>query len=113
MEEITALVATLVLPATITVVPVRFTYNTLKGREKPLREAVNKAQTLVASGAVWLALALAVLFGVLESLDRWGVWTVLAITLGPSAVVGVALGMVMIWRQRREAAAAVQSITLR
>ena len=106
MEEITTLVATLVLPATITVVPVCFAYYTLKGREKPLREAVNRAQALVASGAVWFALVLAGLLGILESLDRWGVWNFLAVALGPSVVLGVALGVVMIWRQlRRETAA--------
>ena len=109
MEEITTLVATLVLPATITVVPVCFAYNALKGREKPLREAVNKAQTLVASGAVWLALALVGFYGVLESLDRWGVRLFLAITLGPSVVLGVVLGVVTIWRQRRREATVPES----
>ena len=106
MQEITTLVATLVLPATITTVPICFVVYALKGRERPFREAVDKAQTLVASGAVWLALVLAGLFGVLESLDRWGVGTFMAVTLGPSVVLGVALGVVMIWRQSRQEAAA-------
>lgn len=109
MEEITTLVATLVLPATVSVVPVCFAYYSFKGREKPLREAVNKAQTLVANGAVWLALALAGLYSVLESLNWWGVWPFLAVTLGPSVVLGVVFGVVMICRQRRQAATTPES----
>ena len=110
MQEITTLVATLILPATIATVPICFVVYALKDRERPFREAVDKAQTLVASGAVWLALALAGLFGVLESLDRWGVGTFMAVALGPSVVLGVALGVVTIWRQgRREVAVSAAS----
>lgn len=105
MEEITTLVATLILPATITAVPVCFVVNTVKGRERPFREAVDTSQRFVASGAVWLALALAGVFGILESLDRWGVGTFLALVLGPSVVVGVVWAVVSIWRERRQEAA--------
>ena len=101
MEEITTLVATLILPATITAVPVCFVINALKGRERPLREAVAKAQTFVASGAVWLALALAALFGMLESIDRWGVWVLLALVGGPSVVGGAVMAVVSAWKKRR------------
>ena len=101
MEEITTLVATLILPATITAVPVCFVVNAMKGRERPLREAANKAQSLVASGAVWLALALAALYGVLESIDRWGVWVLLALIAGPSVAGVVVVAVASIWRERR------------
>ena len=101
MQEITTLIATLILPATITTVPVCFVAYALKGRERPLRTAVDTAQRFVASGAVWLALVLASLYGVLESLDRWGVRTFVALMLGPSAVLGAVLAVVMIWRQQR------------
>ena len=106
MEEITTLIATLVLPVTVTAVPICAVVYALKGRERPIRSAVDTAQKFVASGAVWLALALAGLYGVLESLDRWGVGTFLALVLGPSAVLGAALVVVMILRERRREAAA-------
>ena len=103
MEEVTTLIATLILPATITTVPICFVVYALKGRERPLRTAVNTTQRFVASGAVRLALVLASLYGVLESLDLWGAGTFLALMLGPSAVLGAVLAVVMIWRkQRRE-----------
>ena len=106
MEEITTLVATLVLPVTVTAVPICSVVYALKGRGQPIRTAVDTAQKFVASGAVWLALALAGLYGVLESLDRWGVGTFLALVLGPSAVLGTVLAVMMIWRERRRETAA-------
>ena len=109
MEEITTLVATLVLPAIITAVPICCVANALKGHPRPLRAAVEKAQTLVASGAVWLALTLVALYGLLESVDRWGIGVVLGLLLGPSVVLGVVLAVVMIWRERRREAAAPES----
>ena len=99
MDEIAALVGRLVLPATITTVLVLVVVNVAKGRERPLREAVRTAQSLVATGAVWLALALAVMFGVLESIDRWGLWVTLALNAGPLLVGGVALAVVSIRRR--------------
>ena len=101
MQEITTLIATLILPVTTTTVPICFVVYALKGRERPLRTAVDTAQKFVASGAVWLALVLASLYGVLESLDRWGAGTFLVLMLGPSAVLGAVLAVVMIWRQGR------------
>ena len=94
MEEITTLVATLVLPAIITAVPICCVVNALKGHPRPLRAAVEKAQTLVASGAVWLALTLVALYGLLESVDRWGVRVLLGLLLGLSVVFSVMLGVV-------------------
>ena len=44
-------------------------------------------------------------FGLLESIDRWGFGVVLGLLLGPSAVLGVVLAVVMIWRERRRAPA--------
>ena len=52
MDEITTLVGRLVLPATITTVLVLVVVNVAKGRERPVREAVRTAQSLVASGGV-------------------------------------------------------------
>ena len=43
MEEITTLVATLVLPVTITAVPVCFVVYAAKGHERPFRTAVDTA----------------------------------------------------------------------
>ena len=101
MEEITTLIATLILPVTVTAVPICSVVYALKGRERPIRAAVGTAQKVVASGAVWLALVLAGLYGVLDSLDRWGVGTFLALVLGPSAVLGTVLAVMTIWRERR------------
>lgn len=81
-----------------------------EGRERPFREAVDTSQRFVASGAVWLALALAGVFGILESLDRWGVGTFLALVLGPSVVVGVVWAVVSIRRERRQEAAVPDSL---
>ena len=47
MEEITNLVATLVLPAILTAVPICCLVNVAKDRQQPLRSAVDTAQTLV------------------------------------------------------------------
>ena len=110
MEEITTLVATLVLPAIITAVPICCVVNALKGHPRPLRAAVEKAQTLVASGAVWLALTLVAVFGLLESIDRWGFGVVLGLLLGPSAVLGVVLAVLTIRRERRREAAVSESL---
>ena len=109
MEEITTLVATLVLPVTVTAVPICSVVYALKGRERPIRTAVGTAQKVVASGAVWLALVLAGLYGVLDSLDRWGVRTFLALVLGPSAVLGVIWALVSVWRERRREATGPES----
>ena len=109
MEEITTLVATLVLPAIITAVPICYVVNVAKDRQRPLRTAVDKAQTVVASGAVWLALILVALYGLFESIDRWGVRVLLGLLLGPSVVLGAVLAVVMIWRERRREAAAPES----
>ena len=100
MDEITTLVGRLVLPATITTVLVLVVFYVAKGRERPVREAVAKAQSYVATGAVWLALALVGLFGPLESIDRWGLWVTLALNAGPLLAGGVALAVVSI-RSRR------------
>ena len=105
MEEITTLVATLVLLAILTALPICYVVNVAKDRQRPLRTAVDKAQTLVASGAVWLALILVALFGLFESIDRWGVRVLLGLLLGPSVVLGAVLAVVMIWRERRRAPA--------
>ena len=109
MEEITNLVATLVLPAILTAVPICCVVNVAKDRQRPLRSAVDTAQTLVTRWAVWLALILVAAFGLLESIDRWGVGVLLGLLLGPSAVLGAALAVVMIWRERRREAAVLES----
>ena len=106
MEAITTLVATLVLPAIITAVPICYVVNVAKDRQRPLRSAVDTAQTLVTRWAVWLALILVAVYGLLESIDRWGVGVLLGLLLGPSAVLGVVLAVVMIWRERRREATA-------
>ena len=105
MEEITTLVATLVLPAILTTVPICCVVNVAKDRQQPLRSAVDTAQTLVTRWAVWFALLLVAVFGLLESIDRWGFGVVLGLLLGPSAVLGVVLAVVMILREQRRAPA--------
>ena len=110
MEEISTLVATLVLPAILTAVPICYVVNVAKDRQRPLRTAVDKAQTVVANGAVWLGLILVAVFGLLESIDRWGFGVVLGLLLGPFAVLGVVLAVVMIWRERRREAAVSESL---
>ena len=104
MEEITTLIATLVLPAILTAVPICYVINVAKDRQQPLRSAVDTAQTLVTRWAVWFALLLVAVFGLLESIDRWGFGVVLGLLLGPSAVLGAALAVLTIWRERRRAA---------
>ena len=110
MEEITTLVATLVLPAILTAVPICCVVNVAKDRQRPLRSAVDTAQTLVTRWAVWSALILVAVFGLLESIDRWGVGVVLGLLLGPSAVLGVVLAVVTIRRERRREAAVSESL---
>ena len=105
MEEITTLVATLVLPAILTAVPICYVVNVAKDRQQPLRSAVDTAQTLVTRWAVWFALLLVAVFGLLESIDRWGVGVLLGLLLGPFAVLGALLAVVMICRERRRAPA--------
>ena len=110
MEEITNLVATLVLPAILTAVPICCVVNVAKDRQQPLRSAVDTAQTLVTRWAVWFALLLVAVFGLLESIDRWGFGVVLGLLLGPSAVLGVGLTVLTIWRERRREAAVSESL---
>ena len=110
MEEITNLVATLVLPAILTAVPICCVVNVAKDRQRPLRSAVDTAQTLVTRWAVWFALLLVAVFGLLESIDRWGFGVVLGLLLGPSAVLGVVLAVVTIRRERRREAAVSESL---
>ncbi len=57
------------------------------------------AQGSWSAAAVWLALALAVMFGVLDWIDRWGVWVTPALNAGPLLVGGVALAVVSIRRR--------------
>ena len=109
MEEITTLVATLVLPAILTAVPICCVVNVAKDRQRPLRSAVDTAQTLVTRWAVWFALLLVAVFGLLESIDRWGFGVVLGLLLGPSAVLGAVLAVLTIWRERRRAAEVSES----
>ena len=109
MEEITTLVATLVLPAILTAVPICCVVNVAKDRQQPLRSAVDTAQTLVTRWAVWFALLLVAVFGLLESIDRWGFGVVLGLLLGPSAVLGAVLAVLTIWRERRRAAEVSES----
>ena len=109
MEEITTLVATLVLPAILTAVPICCVVNVAKDRQQPLRSAVDTAQTLVTRWAVWFALILVAVFGLLESIDRWGFGVALGLLLGPSAVLGVGLTVLTIWRERRREAAVSES----
>ena len=109
MEEITTLVATLVLPAILTAVPFCYVVNVAKDRQRPLRSAVDTAQTLVTRWAVWFALLLVAVFGLLESIDRWGFGVLLGLLLGPSAVLGSALAVLTIWRERRREAAVSES----
>ena len=110
MEEITTLVATLVLPAILTAVPFCYVVNVAKDRQRPLRSAVDTAQTLVTRWAVWFALLLVAVFGLLESIDRWGVGVLLGLLLGPSAVLGAALAAVTMRRERRREAAVSESL---
>ena len=110
MEEITTLVATLVLPAILTAVPICCVVNVAKDRQQPLRSAVDTAQTLVTRWAVWFALLLVAVFGLLESIDRWGFGVVLGLLLGPSAVLGVVLAVLTIWRERRRETAVSESL---
>ena len=110
MEEITTLVATLVLPAILAAVPICYVVNVAKDRQRPLRSAVDTAQTLVTRWAVWFALILVAVFGLLESIDRWGVGVLLGLLLGPSAVLGVVLAVVTIRRERRREAAVSESL---
>lgn len=109
MEEITTLVATLVLPAILTAVPICYVVNVAKDQQQPLRSAVDTAQTLVSRWAVWFALLLVAVFGLLESIDRWGFGVLMGLLLGPSAVLGVVLAVAMIWRERRRKAAGPES----
>ena len=109
MEEITTLVATLVLPAILTAVPICCVVNVAKDRQQPLRSAVDTAQTLVTRWAVWFALLLVAVFGLLESIDRWGVGVLLVLLLGPSVVLGGGLAVLTIWRKRRRATVGPES----
>ena len=109
MEEITTLVATLVLPAIISAVPLVYVMNVAKDRQRPLRSAVDTAQTLVTRGAVWLALLLVAAHGALESIDRWSVRVLLGLLFGPSLVLGVGLAILTTLRERRRATVASKS----
>ena len=109
MEEITTLVATLVLPAIISAVPICYAVNVAKDRQRPLRSAVDTAQTLVTRWVVWLALFLVAAHGLLESIDRWSVRVLLGLLFGPSLVLGVGLAILAIWRERRREAVASES----
>ena len=61
-----------------------------------------KAQSLVATGAVWLALALVALFGPLESIDRWGLWVTLALNAVSPLAGGAVWAVVSIRRRSRK-----------
>ena len=104
MEEITTLVTPLVLPLTISVVPVLYVVNVAKDRPRPLREAVDTAPTQVARWVLWLALALTVVYSVLYTLDRWGAWALAALFGAPLVGFSVALLVVRMWKKRRRGA---------
>lgn len=109
MEEITTLVTPLVLPLTISVVPILYVVNVAKDRQRPLREAVDAAPTHVARWVLWLALALTVVYSVLYTLDRWGAWALAALFFSPLVGVILALPVVKIWKKRRRGAALPES----
>ena len=105
MEEITTLVSPLVLPLTISVVPVLYVVNVAKDRQHPLREAVDTAPTHVTRWVLWLALALTIIYCVLYTLDRWGAWVLAALFFLPLVGVALAIPVVQISKKlRREAA---------
>lgn len=105
MEEITTLASTLVLPLTISVVPVLYVVNVAKDRPRPLREAVDAAPAHVARWVLWLALALTVVYSVLYTLDRLGAWALAALFFSPFVGVALALPVVKMWKKLRRGAA--------
>ena len=86
-------------------VPVLYVVNVAKDRPRPLREAVDTAPTLVVRWVLWLALALTVVYSVLDTLDRWGAWVLAALFFLPLVVVTLALPGVKIWKKLRRGAA--------
>ena len=101
MEEITTLVAPLVLPLTISVVPILYVVNVAKDRQRPLREAVDAAPTHVARWVLWLALALTVIYSVLYTLDRWGAGALAALFFSPLVGFALVLPVVRIRKKRK------------
>ncbi|MCY3649501.1 MAG: hypothetical protein OXG40_07160 [Acidimicrobiaceae bacterium] len=111
MEEISTLVSPLVLPLTVSVVPVLYVVNVAKDRPRPLREAVDTAPTHVARWVLWLALALTVVYSVLYTLDRWGAWALAALFFSPLVGVTLALPVVKTWKKLRRGAALPEPLT--
>ena len=105
MNENSTLVAPLILPVTISVVPILYIVDVAKDRPRPLREAVDTAQTQATRWAIWFALALTVVYAMLDSLDRWGAWVLAGLLAGTLVAFGIALPVVRIWKKRRREAA--------
>ena len=101
MQAINEMTAVFVLTATVASVPIMYLVNVIKDRSRPLRSAVDSVQAIVARWAVWLALILTTIYGLLVGIDRWGLWIMLILLLGPSALFGVMMLVVRIWRKQQ------------
>ena len=100
MESINSLLALFALTATLSLVPVLYVYNVVRDRPRPLRSAVKRTQEMVAQWAVWLVVALGILYGLVVLIDRWGLLLVMATIFGLPAVFGVVALVIMGWRKR-------------
>ena len=109
MGEISELIGAFVVVATLPVVTIFFFLNMATAHPRPLPAAVVKAQTLISRWAVWLALALLVLYGVLQSLERWSLWELFALLVGPSVGIGIVLLALSIRVRRTHSSSVIES----
>ena len=103
MDEFFVQAGRVYLPLTISVVLILFFANTVRDRPHPLRKAVDAAPTHVTRWMVWIALALAIPYSILDVLDRWGVWVLAGYLAFPFVACGAALPVVRALEKRRGA----------
>lgn len=102
MDVFFAQITPLLLPLTISIVPVLWFVNVIRDRPHPVREAVDAAPIHVSRWVVWIALVLATLYSTLDVLDRWGVWALVGLVAFPLVAFCVALLVVKMQKKRTE-----------
>ena len=109
MGEISEFIGAFVVITTLPVVTTFFFLNLAAAHPRPLPAAVAKAQTLISRWAVWLALALLIVYGMLQTLARWSLWELLALLVGPSVGIGIILLALSIRVRRTHSTSVIES----
>ena len=101
MEDIARLVGELSLVATVSVLTALFLRNVSKDKRRPLREAVSKTAEIMSRLVVWVVFILALVYGVTQQIERWGIPGMLLGILGAPSAAVIAIGGALLLRKYR------------